>query len=281
MDWSRVKSILIIALLITNSIIILFIVFDNDSTNLTDVENQRQLLNEILLEKNINNQIGDDVAQSEAMPQLMMARQLYDMDALADALLGEHSKEDGVYYGADYQMSFNKNILSIKSRNVADSAATSNQSAEHIAEDFIKRYFENANDYRLVSNVSKAGSVFLNYTQVYQNYTIYNTSMLIVVADEHVVSLQREWMTVNAKDDAQQPIKAYHHALLSAIDQFSELAPITITAVDLGYRLENTLLGEDVQSGDALPYYRFSLSDGQQIFVPALLQNISVNRPIQ
>ncbi len=271
MDWSRVKTILIIALLITNAIIVLFIALDDDSANLTDVANQTALLDKILLEKKIDNQIGEDTPQVTAMPQVVITYQQYNMAELATALLGKYSKQNGIYYSADYQISFAQNKLSIKRLSVEESAINSSQSAEQVAADFIKRYLNAADDYKLIFN----DGTNLKYIQQYQGYPIYDTSMQIVVENDQVVSLQRKWMTVVPKDDGQQAVKAYHRALFSAVDQLDELAPITIKSVALGYRLEKTLLGENVQSGDALPYYQFSLSDGQQLFVPALLQNYS------
>ncbi len=275
MDWSKVKSILIVALLITNLVIVVFIVFDDGSANKIADDNQAVLLEKILQDRQIVNQIAENIPQASYMPRLTMSYQLYDMQNLASALLGQFSRQNNVYYDTDYQLSFSDNKLTIKSLMPLTDAPSVAQSSDSqaVAEAFIKRYFGAQTDYQLLSTTPSSIGVSFVYRQKYQDYSIYGTAMRVDVAADRVVLLERKWMSLQAQTGQAQAVKGYHRALFSAVEQLTAMAPLTIESVDLGYRLEQTLLGEDVQSGDALPYYQFSLSNQKQIFVPALAQS--------
>ncbi len=274
MDWSKVKSILIVALLVTNLVIVMFIVLDGAAENKMSMSEQRALIDKILSNASVANKIGDDVPTAETMPQLTIAYQIYDMAKLARQVLGEYSEENGLYQGEHYNITLDNNTLFIVNIDDYADKATDLEQATAVATAFIKRYFGETADYALLeSNVTKNG-IILQYAQIFGDYYIYDTAMRIVVQGDQVVTFERKWMTVQPVEKAQQPVKACCHALFSAIDQITVNAPTTIEAVDLGYRLEKTLLGENVQSGDALPYYRFKLANDQQLFVPALSEEL-------
>ncbi len=272
MDWSRVKSILIIALLITNLIIVLFIVIDNVEDNQMSITEQRALIEQILSDANVDNKIDVNLPLIEAMPKLTITYQMYDMSEFAHQFLGEYRETAGSYQNEQYKMIFNDNTLYIV--NIADNKdkVVNLQTAEATAEDFIARYFGETADYELLDKQVKENAVILQYGQKYDDYYIYDTAMRVAVSGDQVVSLERKWMFVQMTDDKLQSVKPCYRALFSAIDQFTAQAPTTIQAADLGYRLEKTLLGENVQSGDALPYYRFKLAGKKTLFVPALAE---------
>ncbi len=273
MDWSRVKTILIVALLATNLIIVTFIAFDDVAENQMSIEEQRVLIDKILSNAEVDNQIGGDVPSTEMMPQLTITYQIYDMPQLARRVLGDYSKENDFYQGAKYNMTTNDNTLYIMNLNDYKATMTDVKQAEVVATDFIKRYFGETTDFELLESKLTPNGVILKFGQKYEDYYIYGTTMRVVVQGDQIITFERKWMTVQVANKEQQPVKACCRALFSAIEKFTEKAPTTIEAVDLGYRLEKTLLGENVQSGDALPYYRFKLADDQQLFVPALAEN--------
>ncbi len=276
MNWSRVKTVLIAALLITNLVLLGFIVFDDDAANLNGLDDQTNLVDKLLAEKQIVNQIADSAPQFDVVPQLTMSYQVYDMTDLARRLIGDYVRKNGIYFGADYQMLLQDNTLYIASLSTDRPVESDNGDiavAKQTAAAFIQRFF--AEDYQLVTTLPTEDGIQLVYTQKYRDYTIYDTAMQLLVSGDRVVSFKRKWMTVQRVAKEQQSIRAYQRALFSEIEQFSELAPTTILSVELGYRLEKTVLGEDIQSGDALPYYKFNLSNDQQVFVPALAQSFS------
>ncbi len=270
MEWSRVKSILIVALLLTNVVIILFIAYDGASENKMTITEQRDLIDKILSNANVENRIAKNIPIIDMMPQLTIAYQTYDMSTLAREVLGDYSVNNGFYQAVDYKMTFNDNTLYIVSVNADKEKMTNLKQAKEVATSFIKRYFGESDDFELLDYNETKNEVSLQYGQKYQDYHIYDTAMRVVVKGDKVALFERKWMTVQVAAKDKQPVKACCQALFSAIDRFSERAPTTIEAVDLGYRLEKTLLGENVKSGDALPYYRFMLKDDQQLFVPAL-----------
>ncbi len=270
MDWSRVKSILIIALLITNLIIVLFIVIDDVTESQMSTAEQRVLIEKILKDADVDNQIEQAMPIIETMPQLTIAYQMYEMPVFASQFLGKFSEVGGAYQNSQYKMTFNDNTLYIVNLNKSKDEAAHLEQAELTAQGFINRYFGETIDYELLDKRVEEDAVILQYGQKYQNFYIYDTAMNIVVRGDQVVSFQRKWMMIQTSNKAPQSVKTCYRALFSAIDQFAAQAPVTIEAVDLGYRLEKTLLGENVQSGDALPYYRFKLANKKPLFVPAL-----------
>ncbi len=272
MDWSRVKTILIIALLFTNAIIVLFIVYDGNAAKLMSEQRQQQLINQILADKDIQNQIPDDAVAVQSMPQMMAGYQVYNMVSLADGILGEYAINDGAYVGDDYLLSFQDNTLYIVKRSYGNRGDISVGRAQEVARQFIEETLGLANDYRVKGTLQTERGIQIDYVQMYGDYFIDDTSMRLLVDADGIVDFERRWMKLHIPDKRAHDIKLYSQALFSAIDQMIDYAPTAIKSVDLGYRLEKTVFGYDVKSGDALPYYRFTLVGGAQLFVPALLE---------
>ncbi len=273
MDWSRVKTILIIALLFTNAIIVLFIVYDGNAVKSMPELRQQQLINQILVDKNIENQVPDDALGAESMPQMMAGYQVYDLPILAEKLLGDYAINDGVYVSDEYLLSFKENTLYIVKRRYGGlTEGFTTRRAQEIAAQFIENGLGLANDYKLKEMTETERGIQIDYVQMYGDYFIGDTAMRLLVDADGVVEFERKWMLLQAPEKRAHGIKQYSQALFSALDQLEDYAPTTIKSVDLGYRLEKTVFGYDVKSGDALPYYRFTLVDGAQLFVPALLE---------
>ncbi len=273
MDWAKVKTILIVALLFTNAIIVLFIFYDGNAENKISPQRQQQLIDRVLAAKDIDNQIDGTLLENVEMPKMMAGYQAYNMESLALRMMGDYKLMDDIYVNDDYLIAFKDKTLYITKRHYGSgNRAISVDRAREFAFDFIENILEYEADYKVKSIVESEYGIRIEYVQMYDDYFIDDTHMVVAVNADGVYQFERKWMKLHAPDKNVHRIKLYSQALFSAIDQLAERAPTSIKAVDLGYRLEKKVFGYDVKSGDTLPYYRLTLADDEQLFVPALLE---------
>ncbi len=274
MDWAKLKSILIFALIVANVIIAYFLFQKSENKLLYSDEERLDMIEEVLSKKQIINNITTPPL-AETMPKVEIEYQNYDLKSIADRLFdNEYKEEGGAYHGKDYAIMLvdNGSVFYLKSRKKAlRNPALDFDNAKISAEEFLKKLgFKN--DYFYIGHEYQGNLLKLNYIQSYKGYFIDNTYMTVTM-DSEINAIERRWAIVRSGEGEALNIIPYATALFIALDEIEKgdyPRPLKIEDLKLGFGLKNSVFGEDVLSGEALPYYRFFLSEGEDIVIPAL-----------
>ncbi len=274
MDWCKVKRILIIALILTNVVIAYFLLQKTENVVSYTEEERLAMIEKILAQRGINNNISEKPIIL-TMPKVKLEYQDYDLKAIAmEIFKGSYREIGGDYIGSDYTISLvdNGSVFYLRAKDASlNPPPIPIESAKSIASDFLKR-LNFSDDYFYIGSEKQNNLLKLHYIQTYGEYFIDNTYMSITVADG-VVAIERRWTNVSEIEGETLNIISYGEALFKALDLIEKNnypRPLQINALKLGYGLKNSAFGEVILAGEALPYYRFFISEGEDIVVPAL-----------
>ncbi len=276
MDWSRIKSILIISLVILNLILFYEIYGENkiDESRLLERENFKKV-SELLLNKSIDVKCEFDSFSYPKKAQLLaIDYEEYKLETLARKFLGlDYDIFEGVAINDDKAVKVIDNIALeyYLTSELDDENDCTEQQAIKISNDFLKRY-----DYlegATLLSVTKKGEFFvLKYNQFYDSSYIDETYMIVEIYDDKVVKFARKWIENVTRKNVSVEVVPPSLALYRVIEDIdNRKADVTsvITKMELGYRLEDDIIFSKIKSGDVFPYWRITFSDDKIIYVEA------------
>ncbi len=277
MDWSKAKTILIIAFIITNAF--LFYNLEKDgppSDNLSSLAAERiEDVEEILDKRGISLPSGIPREMPE-IASLEVAYYQMDKFVEAEAFLGnDFNTEDDVFSkGSEVMRVLEGKMLIYENTEAIKGLEPSLDDAVDIAETFMKEKELLLSDAILKSAISENGLVKLIYVQTAEDLPLENGRMEILISSLGVARFERIWMEVIAVGDAARKVIPATKALLMAIETLEERRISEIEEMDLIYLFDTkkTSLSkwQDIKSGTALPVWRIDLpEDDGSIYVDA------------
>jgi len=150
--------------------------------------------------------------------------------------------------------------------------------AQRVADIFIRA---NWPDFRLDIVYSGDDWLLLSYRQVYRGHKIHSNFIEILVTEEGIVRVEMQYGRVHGWESPdQQPIVSPDEALLTFVQRIrghAQIAPITITHMDLVYFLEEGST-EPYVLHRAVPFYRvFVAGEGSDPFLINAFTNEKIN----
>lgn len=272
MDWSKIKTVLIIALVLTNLVIGFFVLSKRSQASIMPQDEQMQLISSLLTAKSIDNQIKTYPSET-SLPILNVVFEAYQLNRVSERLFSDDFQKVGDnYYNDNYELMIVEDVLIIRRITENPDKALTFPTLDisiKIAQTYIDESLGFDDDYDLIGYVFNDTGTTFTYGQRYRDKFIDNAYMKIHVTAEGVAYFERRWVHIDEELAEHRAIIPYSEALFSALNDLSQGS--VLTEVSLGYRLEKNVLDTDIRSGEAMPYYRFITADDQRIFVQALL----------
>lgn len=270
MEWSKTKTIMIIALILTNIIIGYFYWQEYLQSARHAMGDQVATLEKIFKAKGID--IGALAPiQDKSLPKINMSLDRveledYSVEGYRVALQDEHTVTMSLKMDAAQ-----KNAL--KGESISSEVTFKGATATEKVESWLRNELALIEDFRLLNSIESDDGLILNYGQVYKGYFVEGSFMSLVFHEGRVISLQRRWYDVEELENQQIGLCSYPMALYRLYDQImtqENLQEMQFESVELGYKLESNAFDTVIESGEGAPYYRFKTSDGKTFLVEAL-----------
>lgn len=270
MEWSKTKTIMIIALILTNIIIGYFYWQEYLQSARHAMGDQVATLEKIFMARSID--IGALAPiQDKSLPKINMSLDKveledYSVEGYRVALLDEHTVTMSLKMDAALKNALQGEAFS--SEAILPEATAIEQAGAWLREELAL-----IEDFRLLNAIESDEGLILNYGQVYKGYFVEGSFMSLVFHEGKVISLQRRWYDVEEFENQQLGLCPYPMALYRLYDQImaqDSLQEMQFESVELGYKLESNAFDTVIESGEGAPYYRFKTSDGKTFLVEAL-----------
>ncbi|MGM0379879.1 MAG: hypothetical protein ACQEQE_09055 [Bacillota bacterium] len=267
MNISKIKTILIIALVITN-IFLLFI-------NSPDYNNKVNIDDELISALNKKNVKIDNIEFSfpSNIEKVFLSYENYLSDDIIRKMLGKnYMQKNNLFLNDSYYLDLeNKNQLIFSKRGVSLSEnTTSIEEAKKISKEFLKQKDFYSTDLDIQKVVKQKEFISIYYNQYYKNRFIENSSMILKVSNGEVILFRRKWFEVQSGDFHRNEIIPLERIIYKFIKGYKEESVKTIEKIELGYILEDNIFVQNIQSGEGFPYYRLKFNNGQYYYIEAI-----------
>jgi regulatory protein YycI of two-component signal transduction system YycFG len=269
MDWSKTKTILIITLIIVNVFLLYFYiekpVADHNTINeelITLLENKG-----IFFENR-------DYEFPLSLLKLYVNYKEYDEEAIKDLLGRNYMKNNALYINKDYYVEISEdNVLTYARRGIL---LGDNDMSEEDGITFGKEFLQSVNLYDstvMLDEVKKEDDyIVVRYKKVVDERFVERSYMVLELFNDEVISLERKWLSHDVSTDENNQIIPLEMAVYKFETKMSGLEDLIIENIALGYVLENDVFVQNIQSGEAFPFYKFELSDGSEVYIEAIDQ---------
>lgn len=278
MDWSKIKSVLIITFISIN-IVLGYSLYGTNQAFKKEVPIEADVYNRVvalLEEKNILVEATIE-SYKATVPSLTVAYETYTLEEEATKYLGaNYDIIDGVAI-LDEEAVKIENDTAIKYFHTLALDEVNNateESAQATAEKFLR-----LNNYAVPENpwrVDQQGEfLVVTYKQFYKGYYLDETYMTLEIYDDTVVRFSRKWFDNVLEKNTPKNVLPPSEALLKVIERaYTETVTygdqMTIEKMELGYRLDDNILFSYIKSGDVFPYWRITFADGRIIYIEAV-----------
>lgn len=275
MDWSRIKTTLILALVLTNIILGAFVFIRRDQTQQSETV-QFQKVMTILKDQNITFST-DIVRKVNTMPVLEASYELYDLEAIAKRLFSdEYYEVNGSYVDSHSKLEvFNKNTLIYQVLDPVVPEEITSEEALAIAENFLDKIGYNSKEKVLESQTVEEDETVINFAHVIDGQFVNGSFLSMRIKGREVVFFERQWLNIQQENSRIVDLIPLSKALFSLVGEVNKVrpdenTPVEISSFDLGYVMDQKIFDTKIQSGEAFPYYRFVTSTGLKIYVEAI-----------
>ena len=269
MDWSKTKTILIITLVIVNAFLLYFYiekpVEDHNTINeelITLLENKG-----ITFEKR-------DYEFPLSLTKLYVNYKEYDEESIKNFLGRNYMRNNALYINKDYYVEINEeNVLTYARRGIL---LGDNEMSEADGITFGKAFLQSVNLYDstvILDEVKKEDDyIVVRYKKVVDDRFVERSYMVLELFNGEVISLERKWLSHDASDHESNQIIPLEMAVYKFETKMNTSEDLMIENIALGYVLENDVFVQNIQSGEAFPFYKFELSDGSEVYIEAIDQ---------
>ncbi len=243
MEWSRIKNILIVALILTNLLLIYMIIAPDKDKSSDDSELLADTL--AILKKNNITVSADIPLTDDAMPVITLT----------------YDEENGTYSYTPSQKT-----------QTFDEAA-----AQKLADDFVESLNlpSGRNSSIKMCNVYKSdedNSLYMvSYGNFYEDYKIEDCYLICTVSSSGVIGLTRNWATAEQAGKSRRDIIPVSTALLKymkLMQSEDSTAGTKITQIALVYKIDSEYSGK-ITSDTAFPSWKITDSDNNVTYIPA------------
>jgi regulatory protein YycI of two-component signal transduction system YycFG len=245
LDWTKAKTILIIALLVSNVTIIVTYIFDLQSKENVD----ENLIREILEDANV-------IIETELPDYPKRMAVLY--------VQPEHEDRKAVMKVLEAQT---RADISLSSESEIDANI---EAANRIMKEC---GYLTKNTELSLPTYEKNGETLIKYRNVYDNIPIEESSIICAVKGGRVLSLEREWYSPVELHDKRGEIMGALEAMIMLLPDKDESETLIIKGVELVYWVNSEGAGVESPVADtALPAWKITDSMGNDRYVTAYRQ---------
>lgn len=277
MDWSKIKTVLIVTFVIIN-LILGYSLYGTSKRFEKEVPVEKEVFDKVvalLADKNISVDL-EMTSYKPFVPLLTVDYETYILEDEAEKFLGtSYETLDDVAILGEHAVKIDKDTalkyfytMALDSQNDA-----SFESAQKVAEKFLSKY-----DYDFPQEawrIDRQGEfIAVTYKQFHGDYYLDETYMTLEIYDDQVVRFSRKWFQSVLEKNIEKNVLPPSEALFKVIERaYNESitygATLIIEKMELGYRLNDNILLSSAKSGDASPYWRITFSDGRIIYIEA------------
>ncbi len=267
MDWSKTKTILIITLIIVNIFLLYFYIEK-------PVKDHNVINDELitLLENKGITFDRQDYEFPQALKKIYVNYKEYDDEIIQNLLGRNYMKNNALYINKDYYVEISEdNVLTYARRGIL---LGDNQMSETEAIHYGKEFLTGVGLYDstvVLDEVKKEDDyIVLTYKKVVQERFVERSYMKLELFNNEVISLKRKWLIHEISDNENNEVIPLEMAVYKFETQMNQSKDLIIENITLGYVLENDVFVQNIQSGEAFPFYKFELSDGSEVYIEAI-----------
>lgn len=296
MDWSKAKSLLIIAFILTNIFLVYNIwgeTFKHDeiqTVNNKYLDDVEQYLNDNGI--NIDTHIPEEIV---SLPMLVVRYKNFDSDKTAEMLLGKDYNKTTEAFGSDdlkreifkkgnkkLIIEGNKRLI-YKNMNGSDRDYTlDEETVMKIGDDFLKQYKLMEDDivldqiyYGTEEHIDSEPVYKLIYNQTYKNKFLGESYIHVYVNNRGVIAAEAMLLEYESTQQQRKKIIPATEALMKSMGAIlkENEKPIFIKEVEVGYYFSPAYYTEsdwkEIDSGTALPSWKITIQNGKTYFIEA------------
>jgi len=279
MDWTNTKTILIIALIITNSILGLYLYTQKEQVTLGWTEDKEAMedIIEVLRSRDIFVDDQLDI-KSEKHTDMEVAYQIFNMEEESKRFFGNTymTEEISVSRGQESIETVDKTLLIYANDSLIEEALEiRDEDAKKMGNEFLIDVGFWTEDVYLAGTKKDFKGYELTYKQQHKDKFIENSYMRIRIVNGGIKELERKWFNIIREDDIPVEIIPPSKAMFHLIEELYEEDPdrraaVYVQSIDLGYRLDTSIFSSNVYSGEVSPYWRIKTESGNEYFIKAL-----------
>lgn len=281
MNWSKTKTILIIALLITNAVMLAYLYSENRIQDNPTVSDRMVYQDVIDVLKDRGIQVAfQGTPKTEGIQAVEAAYQTYDLEGIAPHFLSGritcNTKGTECLSGNESLHVLNGIKLVYENSGLpASTAAPAEEEALGMARRFLADHGYPEDENTVLSSVRVIDKdIEVMFGQQTSHRHIENGVMRLLVTDKGVRTFERTWLRIVKVREMTYEVIPAGQALFKLSEQLSQEGglemPVMITAMTLGYKLDTDVLNTNILSGDLSPYWRFTTRSGITYAVKAL-----------
>lgn len=278
MDWKRIKTILILALIVINGILA-YTFYQEKTYDRVEALDMSLILQDLADKNIIFDKVHLDVDYD--IPNVELMIQSYDL-IQADKVFRQHSAYDeasvdlldtGVNQGKQLYFKTNTDRFS--------SPDTNDETIKQNAYDLIEQLGFSLDDVYLKNIGRTDKKTILQFGQKIEGHILRDAYMTIKYNNENLLSFERVWYDVVTVKDVEKQFSSKEYALYTFIgmiyDRFPDRKrPVEITDFSLVYNLSNEFqkmtLDNLAVEGEAVIYWQIETSDGETYIVDAIVE---------
>ncbi|WP_353094670.1 hypothetical protein [Tissierella praeacuta] len=278
MDWSKAKTILIVAFLVTNILLVAVLLSSQKQVETTTKEGFIEDVTKLLNNKNIS--IDTEIPRE--IPSLNILTVEYEMlDSYEVNKNYFHGKgkiqsqdkgKTGIIYNDEYILIIRKKILSYENNKQENKYKDlDNEKAKDIAVKFLEERNYDTSD-MLLSYIKNEGNVYyLEFSKLYKDKYLENANTIVEVDSRGVRKLERKWLRALSEGETPIYISTAPKALLSLLST-EEVYGKTIKDISLCYYFDPVKQkyvqeAQDPRKGNTSPAWRVLFDDGYKIII--------------
>lgn len=278
MDWSKAKTILIIAFIITNTLLGYMLIREKPIGESTVKDSFIQDVVELLKDKNIS--VATQIPKE--LPHLNTVTVSYekaDLKELNKNLLDNNgiisTNKEGfgeiIKGNESIVLANNKLIIYENKREKEVYSYIDEEKAIRIGEEFIKKGNFDTSDMKLTFVKEEEGVFFLEYSKLYNNIFVERAFTNFQIDKRGVKRFERQWLITTDLGDAEIYINTAPKSMLALLGMENVYGK-TITDISLCYYFDpqkHEYLQDPVEAkqGKAVPAWRIKFEDGYKLFI--------------
>ncbi|WP_313233059.1 two-component system regulatory protein YycI [Tissierella praeacuta] len=278
MDWSKAKTILIVAFLVTNILLVAVLLSSQRQVETTTKEGFIEDVTRLLNNKNI----FIDTEMPKEIPSLNILTVEYEMldsyEANRKYFNGKGKIESkdkgttGIIYNDEYILITNKKILSYENKKQENKYKNlNNELAKTIAIKFLEERNYDTSDMLLSCIKNEGDTYYLEFSKIYKDKYLEKANTTMEIDSRGVRKLDRIWLKVLNEGETPIYISTAPKAILSLLGK-EEVYGKTIKDISLCYYfgpMEQKYVKEpnDPRKGNTFPAWRVLFDDGYKIII--------------
>lgn len=267
MDWSKTKTILIMTLIIVNIFLLYFYIEK-------PVKDHNTINDELITLLETKGIYFDDKNYTfpQSLNKLYVDYKEYDEETIINLLGRNYMKNNNLSINKDYYVEISAdNVLTYARRGIL---LGDNQMTEADGVDFGRGFLTSVGLFDETVVLDEAEKIddyiVVTYKKVVGERFVENSYMTLKLFNDEVISLERKWLNHEASENESNGIIPLEMAVYKFETKMNQSKDLVIENILLGYVLENDVFVQNIQSGEAFPYYKFKLSDGSEVYIEAI-----------